>query len=99
MNDLIVIAGPTATGKTSSAIKLAKMLNTEIVSADSMQIYKFMDIGTAKVTIDEMQGVPHHMIDIISPTQNYNLSDYSIDANKCIGEIVKKGKNREYRSS
>jgi len=92
MNDLIVIAGPTATGKTGTAVQLAKLMDTEIVSADSMQVYKFMDIGTAKVTEEEMQGVPHHMLDVISPMENYNLNDYSCDANRCIDEIIKKGK-------
>ena len=92
MKDLIVIAGPTATGKTAAAVSLAKKLDTEIISADSMQIYKYMNIGTAKVTADEMMGVPHHMISVISPFENYNLNDYSRDANKCVDEIKKKGK-------
>jgi len=92
MNEIIVISGPTASGKTKTAVELAKLKNTEIVSADSMQVYKHMNIGTAKVTKDEMQGVKHHMIDIISPFKSYNVNDYTIDANKCINEIIKNGK-------
>lgn len=66
MNNIICIAGPTASGKTALAVELAKELNGEVVSCDSMQVYKRMDIGTAKPTLEEMQGIPHHMIDVAS---------------------------------
>ena len=71
---ILVITGPTATGKTRLSVELAKKLNGEVVSADSMQIYRGMDIGTAKVTKAEMQGVPHHMIDIADPSEDYSVS-------------------------
>ena len=70
---ILVITGPTATGKTRLSVELAKKLNGEVVSADSMQIYRGMDIGTAKVTKAEMQGVPHHMIDIADPSEDYSV--------------------------
>ena len=89
---VIVIAGPTASGKSSLAVELAKKINGEIVSADSMQIYKDMDIGTAKVSNEEMQGIRHYMIDIISPSKRYSVSSYKKDAEKCIEEILSKGK-------
>jgi tRNA dimethylallyltransferase len=91
-NKIIVIAGPTASGKTSLAVETALKINGEIVSADSMQVYKYMDIGTAKVTPDEAKGVPHHMIDIVSPFRNYSVNDYAAAAAKCIDGILKKGK-------
>ena len=87
-----VIAGPTASGKTKLAVELAKRINGEIVSADSMQIYKDMDIGTAKVTKDEMQNIKHYMIDIISPEERYSVSQYKLEAENAIDEIIKKGK-------
>ena len=90
--NVIVIAGPTASGKTKLAIELAKKINGEIISADSMQIYKDMDIGTAKVRVDEMENIKHYMIDIINPDQRYSVSQYKNDAEKCIEEIIKKGK-------
>ena len=77
---VIVIAGPTASGKSNLAIELAKKIDGEIVSADSMQIYKDMDIGTAKVTPEEMQGIKHHMIDIIEPNNRYSVSSYKKQA-------------------
>lgn len=92
MNQVIVIAGPTASGKTGLSVEVAKQLNTEIVSADSMQIYQDMNIGTAKVTEEEKQGIPHHMIDIVSPFENYNVSQYAEDAKKCVDSILAKGK-------
>jgi tRNA dimethylallyltransferase len=90
--DVLVITGPTASGKTSLGISLAKQINGEIVSADSMQIYKYMNIGTAKPTQEEMDGIPHHMIDIISPFENYSVSRYVEDASKCIEDIISRGK-------
>ena len=89
---VIVIGGPTASGKTALSIELAKAINGEIVSADSMQIYKEMDIGTAKPDEDEKQNIKHYMLDIISPEVRYSVADYKKDAKKCIREIVEKGK-------
>ncbi len=92
MNQVIVIAGPTASGKTGLSVEVAKQLNTEIVSADSMQIYRGMNVGTAKVTEDEKKGVPHHMIDVVSPQENYNVSRYVSEAKECVDAILQKGK-------
>ena len=89
---VIVICGPTASGKTALSIELAKKINGEIVSADSMQIYKDMNIGTAKVTKDEMQGIQHYLIDFVSPDTRYSVADYKIDAEKAIDNIVSKRK-------
>jgi len=89
---LIVITGPTATGKSALGVQLAIKIDGEIVSADSMQIYRHMDIGTAKPTKDEMQGVPHHMIDIISPWEDYSVARYVKDASKCVDDIFHRGK-------
>ena len=89
---VIVICGPTASGKTALSIELAKQINGEIVSADSMQIYKDMDIGTAKPTKEEMQGIRHYLIDFVSPDERYSVADYKQDAKKAIREILKKGK-------
>ena len=89
---IIVIAGPTASGKSKLAIELAKRINGEIISADSMQIYKDMNIGTAKVTSEEMQNIKHYMIDVISPEERYSVSQYKNEAENCIKEILKEGK-------
>lgn len=89
---IIVICGPTASGKTALSIQLAKKINGEIVSADSMQIYKDMDIGTAKPSIEEMDGVKHYLIDNVSPTIRYSVANYKKDALNAIEEILKKGK-------
>ena len=89
---VIVIGGPTASGKTALSIELAKAINGEIVSADSMQIYKEMNIGTAKPDEEEKQNIKHYMLDIISPEVRYSVADYKKDAKKCIREIVEKGK-------
>ena len=89
---VIVICGPTASGKTKLSIELAKEINGEIVSCDSMQIYKEMDIGTAKPTVQEMQGVKHYLIDFVSPDERYSVADYKKDSKKAINEIIKKGK-------
>ena len=86
-NKIIVIVGPTAVGKTYVSVELAKKLSTEIVSADSMQIYKEMDIGTAKITNDEMQGIAHHMIDIVRPDDNYSVSEFKENAEKIIDSL------------
>lgn len=89
---VIIIGGPTASGKTSLSIELAKKINGEIVSADSMQIYKDMNIGTAKPEKEEMQGIPHHMLDFVSPEERYSVADYNKQAKQAIKEILKKGK-------
>lgn len=89
----IIIAGPTATGKSALAVSLAKKLDGEIISADSMQIYRRMDIGSAKVTIDEMQGVPHYMLDIKEPSEeNFSVADYCALAKEKIEDILKRKK-------
>ncbi len=89
---IVVIVGPTASGKTLLSIELAKRINGEIVSSDSMQIYKDMDIGTAKVTKEEAQGIKHYLIDIVSPEERYTVSDFKRDSDIAIKEILNKGK-------
>ena len=89
---VIVICGPTASGKTALSIELAKKINGEIISADSMQIYKDMDIGTAKPDKEEMKGIKHYLLDCISPDVRYSVAEYKQDATKAIEEILQKGK-------
>lgn len=89
---VIVICGPTASGKTSLSIELAKKINGEIISADSMQIYKDMDIGTAKPNKEEMQGIKHYLLDFVSPEERYSVAQYKNDAKYAIKEILSKGK-------
>lgn len=89
---IIVVAGATASGKTALGIKLAKMLDGEIVSADSMQIYKRMDIGTAKPSLEEQDGIAHHLIDIIEPYENYSVASYTALAHSVIGDIYNRSK-------
>ena len=89
---LIVIVGPTASGKTELSIKVAKKFNGEIISGDSMQVYKGMDIGTAKVTKEEMEGIPHHMIDILSPDESFSAYEFKKRAETCINDITQRGK-------
>ncbi|MBR2786810.1 MAG: tRNA (adenosine(37)-N6)-dimethylallyltransferase MiaA [Clostridia bacterium] len=89
---IIVICGPTASGKTALSIKLAKKINGEIISADSMQIYESMDIGTAKPTAEEMDGIQHYLVGCISPTVRYSVANFKKDALKAIEEILSKGK-------
>lgn len=89
---VIVIGGPTASGKTGLSIELAKKINGEIVSADSMQIYKEMDIGTAKPSKEEMQGIKHYMLSIIKPDKRFSVAEYKLQAKKAIKEILEKGK-------
>lgn len=89
---LIILTGPTAVGKTELSIKLAKSLNAEIISADSMQIYQYMDIGSAKVTNDEMSGVPHYLIDEVKPDCSFSVSEFQYRANNYIEKITEKGK-------
>jgi len=89
---VLVITGPTASGKTKLSIELAKLFNGEIVGADSMQIYKYMDIGTAKPTEDEKQGIFHHVVDCISPFDSYSVSRYIEDASVAVSDILSRGK-------
>lgn len=89
---VIAVTGPTASGKTSLAIEIAKAFNGEVVSADSMQIYKGMDIATAKPDAEEMQGIPHHLIDFVDTSEAYSVAQYVDDAKKCIADIAARGK-------
>lgn len=89
---VIVIVGPTASGKTALSIEIAKKVNGEIISCDSMQIYKDMDIGTAKIRPEEMQGINHYLIDFVSPDERYSVSNFKKDSEQAIEEILKKGK-------
>jgi tRNA dimethylallyltransferase len=89
---LLVIGGPTAVGKTDLSIKLAKKLSGEIISADSMQIYKYMDIGSAKVTKAEMDGIKHYLIDTITPDVPFSVADFKEHGEKALSEIISKGK-------
>lgn len=91
-NKVLVIVGPTASGKTSLAVEIAKKFNGEIISADSMQIYKNMDIATAKPTKEEQAGVPHHLIDFLSPNEKFSVAKYKELCCKCIDDILKRGK-------
>lgn len=90
---IIVITGPTAVGKTKLSVELAKKYNAEIINYDSVQIYKDMDIASAKVTKEEAEGVPHHLIDIKNYDEDYSVYDYQIDARKTIIELESKNKN------
>ncbi len=89
---ILVIVGPTASGKTSLSINLAKKFNGEVISADSRQVYKGLDIGTGKVTPEEMDGVPHHLIDVADPNDTYTVYDYVRDAQIAINDIISRGK-------
>ena len=89
---IVVVAGPTASGKTALGIALAKDFNGEIVSADSMQIYRGMDIGTAKATMDEREGIPHHMLDVAEPWEEYSVARYVEQAEACCRDILRRGK-------
>lgn len=89
---ILVLAGPTAVGKTELSIRIAKTLNGEIISTDSMQIYKGMDIGSAKITEEEMKGVKHHMLDVVSPDIAFSVADYKEMAEKNIEDILRRGK-------
>ena len=89
---LIVLTGPTAVGKTKLSIALAKAVNGEIISADSMQVYRYMDVGSAKITPDEMDGVPHHLVDVLDPTEDFNIVLFQQLAKKAMEEIYSKGR-------
>lgn len=92
MNSIVCLAGPTASGKTALAVELAKDLNGEVVSCDSMQVYRRMDIGTAKPSREEMQGIPHHMIDVAEPDEDFSVSRYCAMAAPIVDDIVARGK-------
>lgn len=89
---VIVVVGPTASGKTKLSVDLAKHFDGEIVSADSMQIYRYMDIGTAKASCEEQQGIPHHMIDFLDPGVSFSVAEYVDMAGKLVWQIWQKGK-------
>lgn len=91
-NKVIAVVGATASGKTAYAVELAKQIDGEIISADSRLVYKGFDIGTAKPTIEERQGIPHHIIDIVEPDFNYSAGLYAKEAEKCIDDILSRGK-------
>ncbi|MCD8212364.1 MAG: tRNA (adenosine(37)-N6)-dimethylallyltransferase MiaA [Oscillospiraceae bacterium] len=89
---IVTVVGPTASGKTGLAIELAKRWNGEVVSCDSMQIYRGMDIGTAKPTAQERAAVPHHMIDVADPAENYSVARYVREASACVDDIIRRGR-------
>ena len=89
---IVVVAGPTASGKTALGIALAKDFHGEIVSADSMQVYRGMDIGTAKATMAEREGIPHHMLDVAEPWEEYSVARYVEQAEACCRDILRRGK-------
>ena len=89
---LIVVAGPTASGKSAAAVELARMIDGEIISADSMQVYRHMDIGSAKITKEEMMGIPHYLIDIADPTEEFDVVRYAHEAKAAISDIISRGK-------
>ncbi|SHE31369.1 tRNA dimethylallyltransferase [Tissierella praeacuta DSM 18095] len=91
-DNLFILIGPTAIGKTALSVELAKRINGEIISADSMQIYKYMNIGSAKITKEEMENIPHHLIDIIFPNEDFTVADFKNNAVKLIKDINSRGK-------
>ena len=92
MKNIIVITGPTGVGKTKMSIELAKRIDAEIINADSMQVYKDLNIGTAKITEKEKEGIPHHLFDIVEPTNMYTVYDYQQDARDIINDVLSRGK-------
>lgn len=92
MNKIIVITGPTAVGKTKLSIELAKIYDGEIINADAVQVYKGLDIGSAKITMEEMEGIPHHLLDIKNINEEYTIYHYQKDARKVIKDIESRGK-------
>ncbi|EMF0277121.1 tRNA (adenosine(37)-N6)-dimethylallyltransferase MiaA [Enterococcus hirae] len=92
MEKVLVIVGPTAVGKTALSVELAKKFNGEIISGDSLQVYKKLDIGTAKINTSEMEGIPHHLIDVIEPNETYSVADFQKAGRKLITEITERGR-------
>ena len=92
MKNIIVITGPTGVGKTKMSIELAKRIDAEIINADSMQVYKDLNIGTAKITEKEKEGIPHHLFDIVETTNMYTVYDYQKDARDIINDVLSRGK-------
>lgn len=92
MQNIICIVGPTASGKSAYAVKLAKKIGGEVISADSRQVYKGLDIGTGKITKKEMQGVPHHLLDVVSPKKVFTANEFVIQGRRAIEDIVRRGK-------
>ena len=92
MNKIVCIVGPTASGKTALSVALAKALDGEVISADSMQLYRGMDVGTAKVTREEMDGIPHHMIDVAEPWESFSAARYVEMADPILQDILSRGK-------
>ena len=92
MKKILIVAGATASGKSGLAVELAKKYNGEIISCDSMQIYKHLDVGTAKITTEEMQGIPHYMIDVVEPDKEYSVWEYASAAKAIIDDISSRGK-------
>ena len=92
MNKVIVVCGPTASGKTALAVELAKLYNGEVISADSMQIYTDMDVASAKATKEEQQGIPHHLLDFLDPSEPFSVADYVGMCDECVRDILSRGK-------
>ena len=92
MNKIIVVSGPTASGKTALAVELAKKYGGEVISADSMQIYTDMDVASAKATVEEQQGIPHHMMDFLDPSESFSVADWVKMAGECAEDIFSRGK-------
>ena len=92
MDRLVCITGPTASGKTRLSVELALAMDAEIVSFDSMQLYRRMDIGTAKPTPEERRGVPHHMLDVLEPWESCSVSRYAAQADACVQDVLSRGK-------
>lgn len=92
MKNIIVITGPTGVGKTKMSIELAKRIDAEIINADSMQVYKDLNIGTAKITEEEKESIPHHLFDIVEPTNMYTVYDYQKDTRDIINDVLSRGK-------
>ena len=87
---IITVLGPTAIGKSDLAVALCLWLKSEVISADSRQVYKYLDLGTGKITPEEMKGIPHHMLDILEPSESYSVFQYTEDANKIIQDLLSK---------
>lgn len=92
INKVVIICGPTASGKSALALEVAKLLNTEIICADALTVYKNLNIGTAKITLNEQQGITHHLIDVVEPTQSFSVGDYKEFATPILNNLIKKGK-------